>query len=184
MSHVTVLIGDDTTLITVVSTSDGSDELRLPCGMASLHERHFTADPPFPEELTNAIGEMIDHLDDARRQLDQLDNASAVSVQGRVATAIAAVEYGGTPGALTFELSRDAAEDVFRTLATEATAERRHNPGLPADLAPTIVAGCCAMVALFRALQLDRVTVVLDSPTPTAATTTAAAASEGLRHGS
>jgi exopolyphosphatase/guanosine-5'-triphosphate,3'-diphosphate pyrophosphatase len=178
VSHVTVLIGEDTTLITVVSAADGSDELMLPCGMASLHERHITADPPYPEDLTNAIGEMIDHLDDARRQLAQLANVSTVVVGGQAAAAIAAVEYGGTPPAATFELSRDAAEDVFRTLATEATAERRHNPGLPADLVHTIVGGCCAMVAVFRALKLDQVTIVLEASLETAA------ANEGLHHGS
>jgi exopolyphosphatase/guanosine-5'-triphosphate,3'-diphosphate pyrophosphatase len=178
VSNVTVQIDEDTTLITVVSAADGTHELTLPCGMASLHERHITGDPPFPEDLTNAIGEMIDHLDDAQRQLAQLANVSTVIVGGRAATAIAAIEYGGTPPAATFELSRDAAEDVFRTMATESTADRRHNPGLPGDLAHTIVGGCCAMVAVFRALNLDHVTVVLEAPLETAAS------SEGLHHGS
>ena len=36
-----------------------------------------------------------------------------------------------------FELTRDAAEDVFRTLVTESFAERIHNPGLPEDRART-----------------------------------------------
>jgi exopolyphosphatase/guanosine-5'-triphosphate,3'-diphosphate pyrophosphatase len=58
-----------------------------------------------------------------------------------------------------FELTRDAAEDVFRTLATETLDERKLNPGLPADRADIIVAGCCILVATMRRLHLDSITV-------------------------
>jgi exopolyphosphatase/guanosine-5'-triphosphate,3'-diphosphate pyrophosphatase len=58
-----------------------------------------------------------------------------------------------------FELTRDAAEDVFRTLATETLEERKLNPGLPADRADIIVAGCCILVATMRRLHLDSIIV-------------------------
>ena len=47
---------------------------------------------------------------------------------------IAAVELGryDRDAVHHFVLTRDAAEDVFRTLATERLADRVHNPGLPA----------------------------------------------------
>ena len=158
-----VFIDHDTTSISVADDAGDTETFVLPCGMSSLHVRHFTTDPPLPEHLTNAIGEMIDHLDDARRELPLLSDTHTVVLSGRSATAVAAVEHGGLLHSSTFELSRDAAEDVFRTLATECTADRRHNPGLPADLVDIIVGGCCAIVALFRGLQLDTVTVAMDS---------------------
>jgi exopolyphosphatase/guanosine-5'-triphosphate,3'-diphosphate pyrophosphatase len=157
-----VFIDDETTSISVDDDTGATDTFVLPRGMSSLHFLHFTTDPPLPEHLTNAIGEMIDHLDDARRELPLLGATRTVVLSGRSATAVAAVEHGGPLQSSTFELSRDAAEDVFRTLATECTADRRHNPGLPADLADIIVGGCCAIVAVFRGLQLDTVTVAME----------------------
>jgi exopolyphosphatase/guanosine-5'-triphosphate,3'-diphosphate pyrophosphatase len=130
----------------------------LPVGITTLTERELQADPPRPEELTNAIGTVVDHLDDLVRDQPAIIGA-AVEVEGDEARAIAAVEVGGAP-ALPFRLSREAAEDVFRTLATEGRHQRARNPGLDAALVPTIVAGCCAMVAVMRRLQLDTVTVL------------------------
>jgi exopolyphosphatase/guanosine-5'-triphosphate,3'-diphosphate pyrophosphatase len=58
-----------------------------------------------------------------------------------------------------FRLTRDAAEDVFRTLATESRADRIHNPGLEEARADVIVGGCCVLVALFRRLGFDEMIV-------------------------
>jgi exopolyphosphatase/guanosine-5'-triphosphate,3'-diphosphate pyrophosphatase len=58
-----------------------------------------------------------------------------------------------------FRLTRDAAEDVFRTLATEPLADRRHNPGLQSERADVIVGGCCVLVAVMRHLDLDEILV-------------------------
>ena len=130
----------------------------LPVGIATLADDLLTSDPPRPEELTNAIGAVFDHLDDVvRERPDVLDGE--VDVGGPEVTAIAAVEVGGAAH-LPFVLSRDAAEDVFRTLATESHRQRAHNPGLDPSLVRTVVAGCCAVVAVMRRLQLDEVTVV------------------------
>ena len=54
-----------------------------------------------------------------------------------------------------FRLDRDAAEDVFRTLATEPLEDRKHNPGLEPARADVIVAGACIFVALMRWLGAD-----------------------------
>jgi exopolyphosphatase/guanosine-5'-triphosphate,3'-diphosphate pyrophosphatase len=56
-------------------------------------------------------------------------------------------------------LTRAAAEDVFRTLATEALEDRIHNPGLPLERAGVIVGGCCLLVAIMRRLHLDHIIV-------------------------
>mgnify|MGYP003409376695 CR=1 FL=1 len=45
--------------------------------------------------------------------------------------------------------------DGFRTLATEALADRLHNPGLEAQRADVIVGGCCVLVQIFRTFGFE-----------------------------
>jgi exopolyphosphatase/guanosine-5'-triphosphate,3'-diphosphate pyrophosphatase len=136
---------------------DDHEPMVLPVGIDSLVERSLSADPPRPEELTNVIGEVFDHFDDVVRERPTVVGAD-VHVQGDELRVIAAVEVGGR-ASLPFVLTRDAAEDVFRTMVTESNAQRAHNPGFDPAMAGTIVAGCCALVAMMRRLQLDDVTV-------------------------
>ena len=49
-----------------------------------------------------------------------------------------------------FRLTRQAAEDVFRTLATEPIAQRRHNPGLDPGRVDVIVGGAVIVVSILR----------------------------------
>ncbi|MDA0370527.1 MAG: Ppx/GppA phosphatase family protein [Actinomycetota bacterium] len=126
----------------------------LDVGAVRLTERHLQADPPRPEELTNAIGDAYDLIDDALRDVPDMKLAARlVGSAGTIVTA-AAVEMGQRefdPSALHgFVLGRAAVEDVFRTLATESIADRVHNPGLPADRADVIVGGLCVLVAVMR----------------------------------
>jgi exopolyphosphatase / guanosine-5'-triphosphate,3'-diphosphate pyrophosphatase len=156
-----IRLGNDETLVGL----DG-DEHVIPLGAVTLGANEFASDPPRPEELTNAIGSVVDHLDDMLRALPRAAEADEVDVLGEMATVLAAVEFGGDPK-LPFALRRDAAEDLFRTVATESSAERALNPGLPADAVDTIVAACCIVVALMRhlhldAVRLDRVALALD----------------------
>jgi len=58
-----------------------------------------------------------------------------------------------------FRLSRAAAEDVFRTLATETAAERAHNPGLEPGRVDVIVGGAIVLVSILRVLGFDDVLV-------------------------
>ena len=60
-----------------------------------------------------------------------------------------------------FHLTRAAAEDVFRTLATEPRPTV-HNPGLEPERADVIVGGCCVLVGIMRGLHADSM-VVSDS---------------------
>ena len=140
-------------------TADPGDRISraLPIGIDLLLRQHLVSDPPRPEELTNAIGSVADHIDDLVIERPDLLGA-AVHLRGALAEAVAAVEHGGEPP-LPFVLEQAAAEDVFRTLATEAANERRLNPGLPADMVDTVVAACCAVVGVMRRLQLADVTV-------------------------
>jgi exopolyphosphatase/guanosine-5'-triphosphate,3'-diphosphate pyrophosphatase len=135
----------------------------FPVGAVVLTETELHRDPPRPEELTNAIGLVTDFMDDLVREQPQvLDATRVVGVAGTIVT-IAAVELGIArfdPIALHgMTLTREAAEDVFRTLATESLTDRKSNPGLPAERADVIVGGCCALVGIMRRLRLPSITV-------------------------
>ena len=54
-----------------------------------------------------------------------------------------------------FALSRAAAEDVFRTLATEPRDLRAANPGLEPARVDVIVAGALLLVAVMRPFDVD-----------------------------
>ena len=151
MNTVTVRLDDDATVVDL----DGQQHV-MPLGPVSLTSEAFSSDPPKPEELTNAIGAVVDHLDDMLRALPAAIDADGVGIVGEHATVIAAVEFGGDPP-LPFSLGRAAAEEVFRTVATESSRERARNPGLPPDAVDTIVGACCIVVALMRHLHLDEV---------------------------
>lgn len=161
-----ITFADETTSILLTDGDTDRAEViaifAVPCGVRSLGARHIHSDPPLPEELTNAIGEMMDHLEDAKREIPRLVDAVTVVVDGPLPVAIAAVEVGGPVEGSRFVLARQAAEDVFRTVATENHAERRLNPGLPADLVSVIVGACCALVGVLRGLHLDSVEVLLE----------------------
>lgn len=159
----TIVVGDDTTTITILDPEGRTASVELPVGSVAIQHRHLHNDPPLPEQLTNAIGEVLDHLDDAKRELDTLLEMHSFRLGGTAPTVVAAVEVGAPIDDAEFLLTRDAAEDVFRTMATETHAERRHNPGLPVELVSTIVGGCCVIVALLRGLHLDAITVVRGS---------------------
>ena len=131
-------------------------------GSVRWTERFFGADPPRPEELSAAISVARLHLDDIDREHPVIGRgagaAQLVGVAGTLTT-VAAVEIGLDPydpqvidG---FVLTRAAAEDVFRTLATERLADRVHNPGLHPDRAPVIVGGCCILVSVMRHWDID-----------------------------
>jgi len=135
----------------------------LPYGAVVTTETELAHDPPRPEELTNAIGAVEDDLEElARAHPALISDPLVVGVAGTIVT-VAAVEIGLTSfedAALHgFVLSKDAAEDVFRTLATERLADRLFNPGLPRDRADIIVGGCCVLVGIMRRLRLDSLVV-------------------------
>jgi len=152
MSEWHIVVGDVTTRIAA-----DAFVLDAPIGAVGLASATLLGDPPRPEELTNAIGAMIDHLDDVVRERPDAIGAD-VRLSGADVLAIAAVEVGHE-ASLPIELTRDAVEDVFRTLATERSADRRHNPGLPADRVQSVVGASCIVVAIMRRLHLDTITI-------------------------
>jgi exopolyphosphatase/guanosine-5'-triphosphate,3'-diphosphate pyrophosphatase len=150
----------------IVGTGAGDDPpgvRSVDVGCVRLTEKLLLNDPPRPEELTAAIGLTDDYLEDVVRELPLVSEArTLVGVAGTITT-VAAVELG----LITYDrsqihhyhLSREAAEDVFRTLATESRDERIHNPGLEPARADVIVGGCCVLVAIFRRFGFDEMIV-------------------------
>lgn len=154
----------------VVDIGGGSTELAIgresPTGVYSMNlgcvrltEKYLLHDPPHAEELADALADVRDQLEDAVLAVpDLLEPARMVGLAGTITT-VAAVEQGlaayDRDRIHHFWLSRPAAEDVYRTLATEKRADRVFNPGLEAERADVIVGGCVALVAVLRFFGLD-----------------------------
>jgi len=154
----------------VVDIGGGSTEFVLgtdaPVGLVSLDlgcvritEQFIHSDPPAPEELSNAVAVVRDLVAEVPRAIPgALDAVTLVGLAGTVTT-VAAVEQGlpeYDPEKIHhFRLTREAAEDVFRTLATESAEQRKHNPGLEPGRVDVIVGGAAVLVGIFRVLGFD-----------------------------
>jgi exopolyphosphatase / guanosine-5'-triphosphate,3'-diphosphate pyrophosphatase len=128
-------------------------------GCVRVTEKFLQSDPPSPEELSQTLSIVRDHLDDVARTLPaSLEAPALVGLAGTVTT-IAAIELGlpqyDRERVHHFVLTREAAEDVFRTLATESRAQRIHNPGLEEARADVIVGGAAILVAIMRYFARD-----------------------------
>ena len=132
-------------------------------GCVRVTEHWLHSDPPAPEELSNAVSAVRDHLADVEQAIPGVrDAATLVGLAGTITT-IAAIEQGlpeyDRDKIHHFRLSRAATEDVFRTLALEPAADRRHNPGLEPERVDVIVGGAVVLVAILRGLDADEVLV-------------------------
>ena len=155
--------GGSTEFVVGASPTEPDGVLSVDVGCVRLTEKFLLHDPPQPEELSAAISLTDTYLEDVRRELPGAGDArTLVGVAGTITT-VAAVELGlqtYDPAVVHhFHLTRDAAEDVFRTLATEARADRIHNPGLEEGRADVIVGGCCVLVAILRRFGFDELVV-------------------------
>lgn len=132
-------------------------------GCVRITEQFLHSDPPAPEELSTAVTIVRDHLTDVERAVPGLREArTLVGLAGTVST-VAAVEQGlpqyERERIHHFRLTRAAVEDVFRTLATESAADRRHNPGLEAERVDVIVGGVVVLVTVMRTFEFDELLV-------------------------
>jgi exopolyphosphatase/guanosine-5'-triphosphate,3'-diphosphate pyrophosphatase len=160
--HLVVDIGGGSTEF-VVGTGEPEGLVSVDVGCVRLTEAYLHSDPPAPEELSQAISVVEAHLADVDRILPAVAQANTlVGVAGTVTT-VAAVEIGlpeyDAEVLHHFRLSRAAAEDVFRTLATESAADRRHNPGLEPGRVDVIVGGTAVLVAVMRHWGFDEMVV-------------------------
>lgn len=147
----------------IVGTDRVEGVISVDVGCVRLTEKYLDHDPPLPEELSACLSLVDAHLDDVVRELPAVAEARTLVGLAGTITTVAAVEIGlatyDRDRIHHFRLTRDAAEDVFRTLATESRAERIHNPGLEEARADVIVGGCCVLVALFRRFGFDEMIV-------------------------
>lgn len=129
-------------------------------GCVRMTEQFLHSDPPLPEELAACLQVLQLHWDDVRVAIPQIGAARRLVGLAGTVSAVAAVEQGlatyDRDRIHHFELTKAAAEDVFRTLATEALEDRIHNPGLEPQRADVIVGGCCVLVSVMRHFGFDR----------------------------
>ncbi len=135
----------------------------LDMGCVRLTEKFIEHDPPQPEELSAAISVAQAYLDDVVLAIPSALGARRLVGLAGTITTVAAVEIGlaewDRDRIHHFVLTRAAIEDVFRTLATESLADRKHNPGLDPERADVIVGGLCVLVAIVRTMGFDEVLV-------------------------
>src|SRR4051812_10643279 len=140
-------------------TGDPDGVLSVDMGCVRLTEKFLHRDPPTPEELSQVISVARDYMEDVVREIPATRDAKRlVGLAGTVST-VAAVEQGlatyDRDRIHHFVLTRAAAEDVFRTLATEKRADRVHNPGLEEARADVIVGGAVILVTIMRHFDFD-----------------------------
>jgi exopolyphosphatase/guanosine-5'-triphosphate,3'-diphosphate pyrophosphatase len=147
--------GGSTELVVGSSEPDGVSSLEMGC--VRLTEKFLRDDPPRPEELRDALDDV--RLEDAIVEVPRLRDARRMVGLAGTVTTVAAIEMGLSeydPDRIHhFWLTRAAAEDVFRTLATEDRRARLGNPGLEEARADVIVGGCVVLVGVMRFFGFD-----------------------------
>jgi exopolyphosphatase/guanosine-5'-triphosphate,3'-diphosphate pyrophosphatase len=152
--YLVVDIGGGSTEFVVGTREQVTGLVSVDVGCVRLTEAYLHSDPPAPEELSQAISVVELHLADVDRLLPAAADAQTlIGVAGTVTT-VAAVELGlpqyDSEALHHFRLTHAAAEDVFRTLATEPAEARRHNPGLEPGRVDVIVGGAAVLVCVMR----------------------------------
>ena len=137
--------------------------MSLDIGCVRLTEKYVEHDPPLPEELVACLSITEAHLDDIAREMPQVAHAKTfVGLAGTVSAA-AAVEIGlaeyDRDQIHHFVLTKEAAEDVYRTLVMESREDRIHNPGLEEARADVIVGGMCILVRIMRYFDIEELVV-------------------------
>ena len=145
----------------IVGTDRAEGVLSLDIGSVRLTEQWLHSDPPTAEELSMAVSVVRAHLEDVTRELPESKSAACLVGLAGTVTTVAAVELGGYDRDRVhhLRLTRAAAEDVFRTLATERLVDRKANPGLQPDRADVIVGGCCILVGVMRHFDVEAIVV-------------------------
>jgi len=147
----------------VLGDTEPAGQISVDVGCVRISEQLLHSDPPAPEELSEAVAIVRDHLADVDRELPAAREAATLVGLAGTVTTVAAVELGlpeYDPEKIHhFRLTKQAAEDVFRTLATEPAVERRHNPGLEPGRVDVIVGGAVVLVTIMRVLGFDEMLV-------------------------
>jgi len=147
----------------IVGTDEPEGLTSLDVGCVRLTEQFLHSDPPTAEELSQAVSVVRDQLADLGRALPGVAHATTLVGTAGTAWTLGAIELGVDPERSDlidhFRLTRAAAEDVFRTLATETAEQRRHNPGLEPGRVDVIVGGALIVVSVMRQWGYDSLLV-------------------------
>jgi exopolyphosphatase/guanosine-5'-triphosphate,3'-diphosphate pyrophosphatase len=147
----------------VVGTTAPEGAMSVDVGCVRLTEAWLHSDPPAPEELSQAVHVAREHLVDVIREIPEVETAKTLIGLAGTVTTVAAIELGlaeyDRDRIHHARLSREAVEDVFRTLATEPAEQRRHNPGLEPGRVDVIVGGVIVLVTILRTMGFDEVLV-------------------------
>ena len=153
--------GGSTEFVVGVTEPEGLRSVDMGC--VRVTEQFLASDPPAPEELSAAVSVVRDHVADVVREVPRIRDAKTLVGLAGTVTTIAAIELGlpeyDGERLHHSRLSHAAAEEVFRTLATEPAEQRRHNPGLEAARVDVIVGGAIVLVTILRVLGFDEVLV-------------------------
>lgn len=126
-------------------------------GCVRLSEKYIEHDPPAPAELAAALSIVELHIDDVLAAIPNASSAKTLVGLAGTVTAAAAIEQGlatyDRASIHHFNLTKAAAEDVFRTLGTETRSQRIDNPGMEEGRADVIVGGMCILVKTMRMLD-------------------------------
>ena len=129
-----------------------------------LTEQFLHSDPPSAEELSVAVSASCATTSptstapfpDAGQAKTLIGTAGTVWTMGAIELGVDASESERIHH---FRLTRAAAEEIFRTLATEPIAQRRHNPGLEPGRVDVIVGGVIVVVSVMRHWGFDEMLV-------------------------
>jgi len=153
--------GGSTEFIAGGSQPDGL--ISIDVGCVRLTEQYLRSDPPTPEELSVAVSVVRDHLADVDRAVPGAAHAKTMIGTAGTIWTLGAIELGLDASESDrihhSRLSRAAAEEIFRLLATEPIDVRRHNPGLEPGRVDVIVGGIIVVVAAMRHWGFDELLV-------------------------
>ena len=153
--------GGSTEFIVGTSVPDGL--ISVDVGCVRLTEQVLHSDPPSAEELSVAVGIVRDHLADVDREVAGAGAAKTLIGTAGTVWTLGAIELGVDTSESErihhFRLTREAAEEIFRTLATEPIEQRRHNPGLEPGRVDVIVGGAIVVVSVLRHFGFDSLLV-------------------------
>ena len=151
---------------TEFAVGGGPDSRLEPTGVVSIDvgcvrvtERFLQSDPPRPEELSQALSVVRDHLDDVRRELPASTTQPASSAWPapsrpwpRSRSACPPTTRSDPPLRPDPGSGRGRLPDLGHR---DAASDRIHNPGLEEARADVIVGGCVVLVAIMRHFEFD-----------------------------
>jgi exopolyphosphatase/guanosine-5'-triphosphate,3'-diphosphate pyrophosphatase len=147
----------------VVGTTEPEGMISVDVGCVRISEAWLHSDPPAPEELSQAVHVVREHIVDVLREVPAVSQAKTLIGLAGTVTTVAAIELGLTeydPKLVHHSrLSHASVEEVFRTLATESAEERRHNPGLEPGRVDIIVGGIIVLVSILRMTGFEELLV-------------------------